>query len=728
MLFFSNSLLSQSIQLKRLNGFDVFENDSIAFQFNTSTKSDIVLQYSCDSPSTWINYNQQIFTKLIDTIKIVSPNIYCSNFKVRVIDFSNNLVSNEIGIKLNADTFSNTYYKWVKISDSLPFSNRDGASLLNFNNKLYLLGGWHNDSIPRTNSEIWSSNDAINWTFLKKAPWEQRHTFGCLNFNNKIWVLGGDVNSNHYQPDVWNSSNGTDWNLVEDTTIWGFRVLFNYHLMNNKMWVYGGQRIFNNNLDTSYNDIYSSQDGVTWLKEINSASWSPRGMMIGNANHLGKIWMLGGGTYTGDLTLRMYSNEVWNTKNSIQWNFVSNAPWVGRQYHNVISYDNKVWVTCGYNYLQNGNLNDTWYSKDGTNWVKLDSASIIPRHAASLVEFNGSLILLGGPLYTDDIWSLSKGVKSFQLNAKNSLNIWSDENVQLRTSQVIGAKYNWYVNQNPQKNSGNSIVPKVDGLYELELKTKLNDTLSRQSIYINILKAPGKINSDKQLSYQFGSEIKNRLYCVNDSDLTYQWYLNSDSLNEHKSEILANTLGDYFLQASFNQTSKYSDTIRIKYNDPKLFISTDNTGKVNSIHTHRIMGAKYSWYRNDVLLVNELDSAIKINSPGYYQVKIITKDSIVGLSEKYNVISTNLESEQNDLNVISILNSSTLYIKLNNTNVDENFTVRIYNSIGALIHQDNLVYKDKGLYYSLESIHFEKGMYIVFVSSANNKYYKKIVL
>lgn len=728
MVFFCTSLFSQSIQLKRINNYDVFEGDSIAFLYNATSTSDFILQYSCDSPSSWINYNHQVYTKLVDTIRIISPNIYCNYFRVRAIDFKSNTVSNEVEIKLNADTLSATYYKWVKISNSLPFSNRDGAGLLNFNNKLYLLGGWHNDSVPRTNNEVWSSDDAVNWTFIKKAPWEQRHTFGCLIFNNKIWILGGDVNSNHYQPDVWNSSNGIDWNLIQDTTTWGFRVLFNYHLMNNKMWVYGGQKIFNNNLDTSYNDIYSSQDGVNWFKEVNTSSWSPRGMMIGNVNHLGKIWMLGGGTYTGDLTLRMYSNEVWNTKNSIQWNFVSNAPWVGRQYHNVISFDNKVWVTCGYNYFQNGNLNDTWYSKDGMNWVKVDSASIIPRHAASLVEFKGSLILLGGPLYNDDIWSLSKGAKSFQLNAKNILNVWSDENVQIRTSQIIGAKYNWFINQNPLKNSGNSIIPKADGIYELELKTKLNDTLPRRSVIVNVLNAPGKVNSNKQFNYQFGTEIKSKLYCINDSDLTYQWYHNNDSLNEHKSEIIANKLGDYFLRASFNQAYKYSDTISIKYNAPKLFINYGSNGKVNSINTHRIIGAKYSWYRNDVLLASEIDSAIKINSPGYYQVKITTKDSIVGLSEKYNVISTDIESERNNLNVISLINSSTLYIKLSNTNVGENFTIKIYNSIGALIHEESLVYNMKGLYYSIESIPFEKGMYIVFVSSTNNKYYKKIVM
>src|SRR5215467_1179792 len=53
-------------------------------------------------------------------------------------------------------------YGWASISVEAPFARRDGAGLLVYQNKLWLLGGWNPDTtvFPKTTSnEVWNSPD-----------------------------------------------------------------------------------------------------------------------------------------------------------------------------------------------------------------------------------------------------------------------------------------------------------------------------------------------------------------------------------------------------------------------------------------------------------------------------------------------------------------------------------------------------------------------------------------
>jgi hypothetical protein len=78
------------------------------------------------------------------------------------------------------------------------------------------LGGWNpKDKVnfpSICNSEVWSSEDGLNWTLeIKEAPWEGRHTAGYVVHDQKMWIVGGDCIQGRYQPDVWCSENGKDW-------------------------------------------------------------------------------------------------------------------------------------------------------------------------------------------------------------------------------------------------------------------------------------------------------------------------------------------------------------------------------------------------------------------------------------------------------------------------------------------------------------------------------------
>lgn len=293
----------------------------------------------------------------------------------------------------------------------LQFLPRDGGGALVFQNKMWLLGGWNPANELSTNSEVWSSADGSNWSFICDAPWERRHMAGWLVYDDRLWVVGGDNNTGHYQNDVWSSVDGINWVEETDSVPWANRATQMTTVFNGSMWLMGGQQL-NLNPDVvlppgvAYNDVYSSTDGKNWTLVTQNAGWSPRGQMIGNVVYGGKMWVLGGGTYD----IRTYLNDVWNSPDGVNWTQVTaSAPWAGRQYHDVAVFDNKIWVVAGGTYASEGGSTDVWYSTDGLNWSNLAGTPWLMRHAASVWVFQNSLWFGCGSdsAVYNDIWKLT---------------------------------------------------------------------------------------------------------------------------------------------------------------------------------------------------------------------------------------------------------------------------------------------------------------------------------
>src|SRR5262249_2411301 len=150
------------------------------------------------------------------------------------------------------------------------------------------------------NSDVWSSSDGLTWHLeLPAAPWEGRHTAGYVVHRDRMWIVGGDTNQGHYQNDVWNSHDGIHWQLVTDGVPWKNRVLHYVVAHDGRIWVMGGQSLpqFGAAEERFHNDVWNSEDGVSWTRVIEHASWAPRGMIGGQAVFKNRMWVLGGGTY-----------------------------------------------------------------------------------------------------------------------------------------------------------------------------------------------------------------------------------------------------------------------------------------------------------------------------------------------------------------------------------------------------------------------------------------------
>lgn len=99
-----------------------------------------------------------------------------------------------------------------------------------------------------------------------------------------------------------------------------------------------------------------------------------------------KIWILGGGTYDAPNTKsRNFFNDVWCSEDGIAWTQVLiSAPWKPRQFHEVASWDDKIWVLEGYN-NESGNRNDVWFSDNGKDWTELPDTLWKEQHASSFM-------------------------------------------------------------------------------------------------------------------------------------------------------------------------------------------------------------------------------------------------------------------------------------------------------------------------------------------------------
>lgn len=277
-----------------------------------------------------------------------------------------------------------------------PFSARDGAAILEFNNKIWLLGGW---SFEKSFNDVWSSDDGINWDFVGNAPWSARHGAGAVVFNNRMWILSGDGYT-----DVWSTSDGINWVEELENAPWGKRYAPYVVVYHNKIWLMGGESFYDG-ANYGFNDVWSSEDGINWIQVNNNAPWMPRGLIHGSVVFDDKIWLIGGGL-KGSLPDISYQ-DVWNTTDGVVWNKITDSvPWDGRFHFSVEVHDSRMWITDGSVNNSENLTNEVWSSSDGIQWIQMQQIPWAARHASSLKSFNGSLFLICGYL-RNDIWELS---------------------------------------------------------------------------------------------------------------------------------------------------------------------------------------------------------------------------------------------------------------------------------------------------------------------------------
>ncbi len=208
---------------------------------------------------------------------------------------------------------------------------RWGFEMIEFKGEYWFMGGAFDQLGKRTASfnDIWKSTDGKQWTrVVEHAAWGGRKNFNLFIFENKLWIVGGEDNDfkRPWLNDVWNSEDGITWQQVTSHGPWQKRQLMSVSVHKNKMYLIGGHTLTNWHL---YQDVWESTDGVNW-KEVSVISDQLLGLTDlrgGIQQHsvvkLNETYYLFGGQISSDFSA---FTRVLKSKDMITWEEASITP------------------------------------------------------------------------------------------------------------------------------------------------------------------------------------------------------------------------------------------------------------------------------------------------------------------------------------------------------------------------------------------------------------------
>merc|ERR1711933_475112 len=257
-------------------------------------------------------------------------------------------------------------YKWKKVTSKADWSARAGLEVVQLDNlELFVIGG----RIPKPPSipfipgdsiilgDVWKSSDfGKTWNKILNSgdSFPPRAYFEAVVKNNTIFVLGGQnfdvvpnpqyssntlvspfIDNTKFFNDVWSSNNGINWSQLTESAGWKGRAGHSAIVFQDSIFLMGGSTGNDDSIvgqglpERSYfNDVWKTQDGITWELVTNSTNWSPRPGHLCH-NLYDRIICFGGfgqSEIPGDFTP---SNpmDCWESEDGKDWSKFSARPW-----------------------------------------------------------------------------------------------------------------------------------------------------------------------------------------------------------------------------------------------------------------------------------------------------------------------------------------------------------------------------------------------------------------
>ena len=278
-------------------------------------------------------------------------------------------------------------YGWYEASTQTAWPVRDKFNVLNFNNELWVLNGTLRDTLMY--KDVWHSSNGVDWTATTKAAeyGGMLLPLACV-YDNKMWVIGVDS---------WYSTDGIVWTQANVSALpfnglgWQSNGLF---VVNNKMYAFGGPKVevYDPFCCCARQHCWSSTDGDTWT-DLGENLIPPRS---GAAHFVfnNRMWIIGG-TNSG-----IYYNDIYSSADGITW--------IKEKDHaEFANFDTAInAIVNGMVYLYIMNYDEVWRSGNGKDWTKItgyDSSFPPNRREAAGTEFNNLLWQMGGYYIDHDL-------------------------------------------------------------------------------------------------------------------------------------------------------------------------------------------------------------------------------------------------------------------------------------------------------------------------------------
>jgi hypothetical protein len=217
-------------------------------------------------------------------------------------------------------------------------------------------------------------------------------------------VIGGYYDNgtglSYPRNDVWWSNDGVSWVQATPAAPWGERGAMGCVVHDGKLWVVGGAHQF-----SAYDDAWWTTDGVAWTRASSpgGAPWTP---VVGHGCvvHDLRIFVMPG------IALAGITNDVWSSPDGAAWQLETPAtPWGPRYDYSAVSSAGQLWMLGGHRDGASGESNDVWSSTDGVSWIQVSAAAPwATRKDHTSVVFAGRIWVMGGQdgaTYFGDVWS-----------------------------------------------------------------------------------------------------------------------------------------------------------------------------------------------------------------------------------------------------------------------------------------------------------------------------------
>src|SRR5210317_215115 len=314
-------------------------------------------------------------------------------------------------------------YEWTEIVATDFFTTerwepRAGLQAVELHKELFVIAGrtpsptQDNPFASIIHGDVWVSSDlGETWVELlddaeSAGLWKNRAYFEAVTQGGYIYIMGGQnfttfvpgppfVLPSEFFKDVWRSKNGVDWELMTSDAEWATfpekcpapfgppvsqgRAGLSAVSFKGKLWVLGGSQGDDTSLIPGgvgadcrdfFNDVWYSQDGSEWHLATDDAPWEAR---AGGVALVKGGWLYYMGGEKGFVAETDYFNEVWRTKDGMNWEEVMMSAegqrWSPRPGHKCSVVANH--FVCMGGFGTPFNPSDIWVSKDGADWTKV---------------------------------------------------------------------------------------------------------------------------------------------------------------------------------------------------------------------------------------------------------------------------------------------------------------------------------------------------------------------
>jgi hypothetical protein len=435
--FTSPSAFTDGVIILRMNSTDINRAKTSGYDIRVTDSANNLLNFYRE---TWNSTN--IILRVLDTSVDSGVNQYYVYYNASGVTDASDPAFMQYG-KQSAN--KTVMYMPFGDKDSIPTPRVEGSSAV-AGDTIYVIGSealnGHKISAYNTTSKTWTG-------VIPATDFGYRNRACMANFNGSLWIYGGYLTTaqNTYDTTYYNCSYAGVCNQVTALTARpGTRVDPMCEVIENTMYVMGG---YNGSGGGYITDVWSTTNGLNWT--LLNATGLPPGIKM-------KSTVLNNTLYAATGYYSPAISGMWSSTNGITWTTVTNATYAQRWGSAFTNNGSALFIIGGTIDNTNGMAN-VLVSTNLVNFSTAVSTTAWPAVRDALGQYvpaSGKMYKLMGwtqPTYQNnkdyvaDVWSSTDGVTWTQENAindftRNNVNaIWTMASVNQNTTGYIGGAF-----------------------------------------------------------------------------------------------------------------------------------------------------------------------------------------------------------------------------------------------------------------------------------------------